>query len=630
MALVRKPGTALGLGRQDCGVPFERLIINGVPAEELVEEKKTEEKTAITSYTGRGFHWETVPSRGGWHVRVEKTYGESPLEVGLEFMTLPEREGKKIRTSTTAPATTTTPSSSNDKCTFTLSKGNFRLKVKSGEIARVTAPYDAEPFTIKAKDQNSIEIYAGYGGARDSEKSFGKAKAEETLLQKRRSNELLKDMHSLSLFLDKKYVDVLLSDLNVLSSQQHRGGAISASTAFCNDDYVKSWGRDAYFVWKARKSVSDSCKAEGGGSVVPEWLDEEQRGYERFITKTQIKGPFQKHNGFWHQKYGLDGRPAEFIWEDWKDDGRGWQPDDQLGYPASVLFSARGGGPRQYLARRRALKAVRKTVPELDDEGGAFPHPFECDNSWEDRFQTDSYPKPYSAVISLLEAGEALKKSKNGREKITGERLGRTAYRELVNNFYAKSGDFEGFCRNALDKRNPYDSAVLYADPILEYLCGIKEKDPAEFRDGLSRVGKTLENQLRYDRPIAKSGDAGLTRIVSGRKMVARYNGDGWDGKRGWTAPPAQNVWPLASLTASYSLLKLSRIMYDNGIKGSGRYHSLGKELLDSTMDITYIPEQLESVMKEARRLSSTPLAWAHAMRVLSINELGAAGRSRR
>ena len=594
-----------------CSVPFEQLLINGIPAERLVTEKRTVKNTAITSYhTGAcGISWEVVPSRAGWHIRfVNGT--DSPLNVRMSMIVLPEQEGRRVK-----------KEYSKKKESFKLSKGNFKLQVLNAEnVNVVTDDYSSEPFLVDIEGNKILEVYAGY--ERKPHTSFRTARRVVIDKRARACSKLGEVVPAISR-LEGKYRQAIFSDLHVLSAHQHKTGCVSASTSLCNDDYVKSWGRDAYFVWKARESVLDAARDRK--RLKP--LAQEQRDYERFLVRAQIKGPFKKeHRGFWHQKLQINGKPAKFIWEDWSDNGKQWQPDDQLCYPASITFSkSKFYDIRKRLAKRRSASALKRTIPKLARDG--FPHPFECDNSWEDKFQKGVYPKPYSAIVSFLEAGNSLKKNASNRQDArTGDLLGRTAYRELVKNFYVKKnggsgGGFEGFCRNALDTSNPYDSAVLYVDPILDYLDGIRDSDPQEARDGILRVQKTLEHQLNYDAPIKNWKDPGLTQIVGGKKRIIRYNGDAWDGKRSWPQPPRQNPWPLASLTASYSLLKLSNVMRAGGDRaGSEKYYSLGKRLLDSTLDMTYIPEQLDS--KTGARVSSTPLAWAHAMRVLSIMEL--------
>lgn len=573
---------------------FQSLSIDGNQVVPLRKERI--EGTSINRYEDAEHEWFVIPHDNGFYVPIKS---KSKKKMRIDYrMVLPE-VGEDIQTSGKE-----------------LRRNNFFLKV-SGENVKFDSRRDpwtdfqSNPFWMYAEGEE-VNVYVGYDFAADIKKDvLAEAAGEQRALGKKitGSSKSAKNLNS-------EYKETLVSDLNIINEHQIGSDLVMASNGLRTPDYGKGWGRDIAFLYKARKALSEDC-----GGI--EEVEELQEKAAEFLAKGQLKEG-DAHCGMWPQKIDRGGKPAKIIWENWGDP-RMWQPDDQLSMPFTIMLER--GRTKE---AKRSLAAFKSSV---FSGSGEFAKVYECDNSWEDRYGEvtfagghwrEKFPMPYSAIISFLEAGNAMKNSQDKEVKEYGKKLADSVYKRMNEDFWldnGSNGSFKGYVRNAIDKGNPYDSAALYVDPLIDYVDGLKE-NKGEFRKGVERIKSTLLSQMNYDSPISRAGDPGLTRVVGGKKQIVRYNGDKWNGKD-WPNPAQQHVWPLSSLMASYSCLRTGNYLKEINDRDASRFRSIGKELLDNTLDMNYLPEQLSN---SGEYTSGTPLAWAHAMRALSILELGKSG----
>jgi GH15 family glucan-1,4-alpha-glucosidase len=150
------------------------------------------------------------------------------------------------------------------------------------------------------------------------------------------------------------------------------------------------------------------------------------------------------------------------------------------------------------------------------------------------------------------------------------------------------------FIRDLREKEKVYDSAALYIDPILEY---IEKRN----KNGLIvKIKKHILSQIN-----------GLKKKADSRIMLKRYEGDVWLGN--------EKVWTLSTLIGAYSCIKLASFLRERKDKDWEIFLKEGKQLLDTTIDIKFLPEQLT---EDGNADSANPLGWSHAMRILTIKGL--------
>jgi len=367
--------------------------------------------------------------------------------------------------------------------------------------------------------------------------------------------------------LDNKYVDKFVTDVMILRCLQNRYGGISASYGFTQEGYQDVWGRDLFFMLKALKECD---------------MEESYKEAIDFLEKAQIKSKnewkfSELHIGRWPQRMAIDGKPSNLCWDN-RDNGlKNYQPDDQLCFPLSLLID-------EYLSGNKKVdKNIQLSIKALEED---LKNEMECDGWWEDKYGRNDYPTPFSELVSYLHVLLKL------------ESLDKR-FKEKTDSIFNKIMEFwdekrQLFIRDLREKEKVYDSAALYIDPILEY---IEKRN----KNGLIvKIKKHILSQIN-----------GLKKKADSRIMLKRYEGDVWLGN--------EKVWTLSTLIGAYSCIKLASFLRERKDKDWEIFLKEGKQLLDTTIDIKFLPEQLT---EDGNADSANPLGWSHAMRILTIKGL--------
>lgn len=367
-----------------------------------------------------------------------------------------------------------------------------------------------------------------------------------------------------------------------LMADKNTGGLLASAEI---DEYHEKcggygfcWGRDAAFITPAL----DLCG-----------LDEKSEMFYRWAAK------IQDEQGFWHQRYCIDGSLAP-SW--------GLQIDETGSIVWGVLQHYLNTKDLKFLSEMWICveKALRFLLKFIDPENGLPKHSFDL---WEERFGIHAYSA--AAVYGGLKAGAEIAAilGKSGNLADTCKEAAGQIKEALVSMMWNK--EQKRFLRSIKTKLNPWGpepserktmiqdkpkgncfKEVTLEDPTVDAsLIGLSV--PFELMDaGDEKMRGTVE-QIESNLSFSKGG-------------LGRYENDGYIGG---------NPWIITTLWASIYHIETKE--YDKAL----RYFSW---VLDKTTETGLLPEQ---VGKESGKPAWVyGLTWSHSMFILALFKLMEAG----